>query len=101
MVDVILYSPMEVAGIIAHAAKQKRLFLNLSQKNLAERSGVSLGALKKFEGTGQISLTSLLRIALVLDALNEFLPLFKAKAPEEYRSINELLKRKIRKRGRK
>ena len=48
----------------------------MSQRTLAERSGVSYGTLKKFERTGQISLTSLLKIALILDSLEDFQHLF-------------------------
>lgn len=90
-----------MAGYIAKAAKEKRLYLNLSQKSLSERSGVSFGVIKKFESTGKISLLSLLKLALVLDALMDFSKLFSQTPPEELRSINEILKDKTRKRGRK
>jgi len=43
---------------------------------------------------------SLLKIALALDSLNEFLSLFKAKSTQDYRTMHELLKDKVRKRGR-
>jgi transcriptional regulator with XRE-family HTH domain len=38
----------------------------------AERSGVSLGSLKRFENTGQISFESLLRLVNVLHRLEDF-----------------------------
>lgn len=78
----------------------KRLSLNLSQQTLSERSGVSYGVLKKFERTGQISLESLLKIALALGTLDEFNNLFKPVAPEMLTSIDELINDKTRKRGR-
>ena len=43
-----------------------------SQSELARRSGVSLGSLKRFERTGQISLASLLQLTDVLNRLNDF-----------------------------
>jgi transcriptional regulator with XRE-family HTH domain len=43
-----------------------------SQSDLAKRSGVSLGSLKRFERTGQISLESLLLLTDVLNRLNDF-----------------------------
>ena len=43
-----------------------------SQSELARRSGVSLGSLKRFERTGQISLESLLQLTDVLNRLNDF-----------------------------
>ncbi|MDA9832607.1 helix-turn-helix transcriptional regulator [Gammaproteobacteria bacterium] len=45
---------------------KKRLKLNLSQKTLSEKSGVSYGTLKEFEQKRPISLESLLKIALAL-----------------------------------
>ncbi len=93
-------TPHEVALHIAQAAKNKRLLLNLSQKNLAKRSGVSLGVLKKFECVGKISLESLLKLALVLDALGDFVNLFQPPPLESLPTLESLLKQKQRKRGR-
>ncbi len=101
MASLNLYTPYEVLLQIALRAKEKRLFLNLSQKSLSDRSGVSFGVIKKFETTGKISLESLLKLAFVLEALNEFADLFGAKALESYLSLDQLLKQKPRKRGRK
>ena len=41
----------EVASNVQKLRKRKKI----SQKELAERSGVSLGSLKRFEQTGEIS----------------------------------------------
>jgi len=89
-----------MARDVARRAKEQRLALNLSQQTLAERSGVCYGTLKKFERTGQISLESLLKIALTLDAFAEFNHLFKKKSKELPTSLDELLEDKSRKRGR-
>lgn len=91
----------EVAEHIAKLAQTKRLSLNLSQKSLAERSGVSFGVLKKFERTGKISLESLLKISLVLGCLEDFTELFKPTTPENLSSLDKLIKDKTRKRGRR
>lgn len=101
MIDINLLTPYELMLKIAQRVKEKRLFLNFTQKSLSERSGVSLGTLKKFEGTGKISLESLLQLALVLDALKEFATLFQPKEMESYSTLNELLSQKRRQRGRK
>jgi len=60
-----------------------------TQKELSSRSGVSLGSLKRFESYGQISLESLLKLALVLECLEDFekICLEKEKIPQ---SIEEL-----------
>jgi len=52
----IYMTPLEVAVHLAPKVQEKSLSLNLSQKSLSERFGVSVGTLKKFEQTGKISL---------------------------------------------
>lgn len=76
MLDDILKTPQEIRLGIAAKAQAKRLALNMSQKDLAARSGVSLGSVKRFETTGEISLASLLAIALILNDLEAFSGLF-------------------------
>ena len=44
----------------------------MSQSELSNRSGVSLGSLKRFERTGNISLLSLLKLTHVLGRLDDF-----------------------------
>ena len=101
IMDIIFLTPHDLIIQIAKQAKEKRLTLNFTQHSLSLRSGVSLGVLKKFERTGKISIESLLKIALVLDSLSEFSVLFKAKPLESYQTLDQLLKQKTRKRGRK
>lgn len=96
-----IQTPQEMAADIANRARDKRLALNLSQQTLSACSGVSYGTLKKFERTGQISLESLLKIALTLDALDGFDHLFLKNRDELPKSLDELLKKNVRKRGRK
>ena len=67
-----LKTPTEVRQEIAAKAKERRLALNISQMELAERSGVSLGSIKRFESSGLVSFQSLLEIALVLGSLGDF-----------------------------
>jgi transcriptional regulator with XRE-family HTH domain len=72
MLAIILRMPSEVQQDIAGRFKDRRLALNLTQRDLAARSGVSWGSLKRFEREGLISLESLLKIALVLGCLGDF-----------------------------
>jgi transcriptional regulator with XRE-family HTH domain len=60
---------------LRHKALRKKA--GFSQSELARRSGVSLGSLKRFELTGQISLESLLQLADVLNRLNDFEAIFQ------------------------
>jgi transcriptional regulator with XRE-family HTH domain len=93
-------SPHEMADDIAKRAKMRRLSLNLSQRTLSERSGVSYGTLKKFERSGQISLESLLKLALTLDAFDDFEKILVETPAEKLSSLDELLKNDTRQRGR-
>ena len=42
------------------------------REELAQRSGIAVDTLKRFEQTGQVSLERLLKVAVVLDAVHEF-----------------------------
>lgn len=62
--------------------------IKMSQATLARRSGVSLGSIKRFERTGEISLSSLLKLALVLGYESDFNNLFIRK---NYQSIFDVV----------
>ena len=62
----------DIAQKIVCLRKRKKI----TQKQLAARSGVSLGSLKRFEQSGEISLQSLTKIAIALDVENELEDLF-------------------------
>ncbi|MEM7370851.1 MAG: helix-turn-helix transcriptional regulator [Bacteroidota bacterium] len=64
--------PSDILLETALKHRQRRKELKLSQAELAARSGVSLGSLKRFERSGQISFESLLKLAHVLGRLSEF-----------------------------
>ncbi len=64
--------PRDVRLDIADKHKMLRKQKGLSQSELAERSGVSLGSLKRFETKGQVSLESLLKLVFVLGRLSDF-----------------------------
>ena len=65
-------TPREVSKALAEKHRTLRKQLKMSQEEMAERSGVSLGSLKRFENTGKISLDSLLKLTHLLGRLNEF-----------------------------
>lgn len=74
----------EVASNVQKLRKRKKI----SQKELAERAGVSLGSIKRFEQTGEISLQSLTKIAIALRAEDELESLFTS---ANFESIEEIL----------
>lgn len=84
--------PKEIGSTIAASLRALRKKNKLSMNALAKLSGVSYGSLKRFESTGEISLTSLLKLAIVLDCTDEFGHLFKK---TEIHSIQEIINGKV------
>jgi hypothetical protein len=77
--------------------------MDLSQEGLAERSGVGWSSLKRFERTGLIAFDSLLRLALVLDCLQDFDQICADRGREfAAKSLDEILATpKTRRKGRR
>ena len=68
-----------VLSSLVERVRARRKERELSQKQLAIRSGVSYASVRRFETEGEISFSSLLRIAQALDCLQDFDMLFRAK----------------------
>ncbi|MDQ1267928.1 MAG: hypothetical protein QG560_571 [Campylobacterota bacterium] len=101
MLSININTPQSVMQQLAENFKQKRLSLNLTQEGLASKSGVSLGSLKRFENSSQISLESLLKLSVVLGCLDDFMDIAKTKE-NSFGSLDELLQTKekpLKKRG--
>lgn len=62
--------------LIAQRIRNIRRRRKISQKRLSEKSGVSLGSVKRFERSGEISLFSLTKIAIALEIDRELEDLF-------------------------
>ena len=84
----VLKLPSDILEETAQKHRNLRRQLKLSQVELAQRSGVSLGSIKRFEQTGKISFESLLRLAQILGRLSEFEPIFQQK--EDWKEIEKL-----------
>ncbi len=94
-----LHSPGEVASGLAASCRDLRLARGWKQTTLAQRSGVTLASLRRFEQSGRISLRNLLRLGSALGRLDDFTGVFLTPAA---RSIAELEMRETnaqRKRG--
>ena len=81
-------TPDSVSKELAQRHKSLRKQRRLTQVELAERAGVSLGSLKRFESTGLISLESLLKLANVLNRLSDFNDVFRPK--EDKKALENL-----------
>ncbi len=88
---------------VARNVRARRLQRDLTQAGLADRAGVPLATLKKFERTGRISFESYLKLETALGNLSIVVD---ATAPKdrEFASIDEVLKtdaKPKRKRGKR
>ena len=84
-------TPGDIQKGIAINVRARRKEKKITQEKLAERSDVSLGSVKRFERTGEISLASLIKIAFVLGCEDDFDKLFSKKG---YASIEEVIRGK-------
>lgn len=89
--------PEDLAKQLGERARARRLAANLTRKTLAERSGVPASTIRKFEGTGIISLVGLLQIADALGCMDDFSKLFPSRVAV---TIDEFVA-PVRMRGRK
>ncbi len=68
--------------------KQRRKKMYLSQRDLANKSGVSYASIRRFESIGEISFNSLLNIANALDCLEDFNCIFKMPVVKSLKDYN-------------
>ena len=81
-------TPNEIAKDLAEKIKAHRKKLKISQEVLAQKSGVSLGSIKRFETKYEISLQSFIKIAITLGIDGDIENLFTTKT---YTSIDEVI----------
>ena len=72
-----LQTPEQVGVALAARVRELRLARSWRQVTLAQRSGVSLASLRRFESTGRVSLQNLLKLAFALNRLDDFDALFQ------------------------
>ena len=88
-----LKPPKEIRLELAERMKKVRLAQNMTQKELAEKSGIPLPTLRRFEATGEVSLKALVNFALALRKAEDLAQVFYepltedlyAKPPKERR----------------
>ena len=82
-------TPEEMDLAVARRLRGIRKRRGLTQQQLSEKSNVSLGSIKRFESTGQISLITLTRLAVALDCADAVRRLFD---DVTYNSIEEVIR---------
>ncbi|MEA1878362.1 MAG: helix-turn-helix transcriptional regulator [Bacteroidota bacterium] len=83
--------PSDILKSTAQKVAALRKGLKWTQQDLAEKSDVSYGSIKRFERFGKISFESLLKIAEVLNRLEEFESLLLPKDDERLKDLFKLL----------
>ena len=78
----------EIDNDIADRMVKLRKRRKITQKALAAKSGVSLGSIKRFEQSGEISLQSLTKLAIALEVEGELDTLFDS---VPFQSIEEVI----------
>lgn len=81
-------TPNDIAKELVEKIKQHRKKLKISQAQLASKSGVSLGSIKRFESKYEISLNSFIKILIALNLEHDLENLFLQKS---YISIDEVI----------
>ena len=71
-----LASTAEILRALGSRLRTQRLAQGLPQRELAQMAGLSLGALRKLEGSGQSSLETLIRVTQALGLVDELQDLF-------------------------
>lgn len=71
--------PSDILKSTAQNIADLRKEMDWTQKDLANKSGVSYGSIKRFERLGKISFESLLKIAEAFNRLDEFETLLLSK----------------------
>lgn len=95
-----LTTPEQVGKTLAARVKELRLARGWKQATLAQRSGVTLASLRRFEESGRVSLQNLLDLAFALNRLDDFYALFQAPRASSLAELEAGEKRAARKRGR-
>ena len=88
MISLTMKTPDVIQAELAERIRTRRKELHYSQAELARRSGVSLGSLKRFERTHEISLASLVKLSFALGCNEDFDDLF---ARRRFVSIEEVI----------
>jgi transcriptional regulator with XRE-family HTH domain len=83
----ILDNPDDIAKRMANDFRKRRIEKNLTREQVAEKSGVALSNIVRFEQKGLISLKNLIGIAMALDYSSEIKSIF---AEPKYATMEEL-----------
>ena len=85
-------TPKEIQRELSERERRLRKKQKITVQQLADASGVSLGSVKRFESSGEISLQSVIKIAFALGCEDDFSAVFANNTPM---SIEEIINGEI------
>lgn len=101
--NIYILTDIELCNRIGVKMKTVRLKQNMSQEELADKSGVSISTIKRMEDGEVKTLESLIRILRTLGKLDIFIPLVEEEqlSPNEYYELTNKANKHKRKRASK
>ena len=86
--DLKFKKPEEVVTSLCERLRKERLYLEMTQADVATRAGVSVNTVSNLEAGRNVSFENLVRVAMVLGRLKELEELFKPHS----NSVNDILR---------
>ncbi|MEQ1324911.1 helix-turn-helix domain-containing protein [Acinetobacter soli] len=86
--DLNFIKPEEVVTLLGERLRKQRLFLEMSQAEVASRSGVGVNTVSNLEAGRNVSVENLVRVAMALGRLHELQELFQP----QLNSVNDILR---------
>lgn len=95
----ILITPLDAQKMMAERVRAARLTAGWKQSTLAQRAGVTLPTLRRFEQTSEVSLKYLMRICHALGRLGEFENVLRPPPAATLAELEKRTSQQQRKRG--
>ena len=86
--DLNFKKPEEIVTLLCERLRKERLYLEMTQADVATRAGVSVNTVSNLEAGRNVSFENLVRVAMVLVRLKELEELFKP----HLNSVNDILR---------
>ena len=88
IMDLNFKKPEEIVTLLCERLRKERLYLEMTQADVATRAGVSVNTVSNLEAGRNVSFENLVRVAMVLGRLKEVEELFKP----HLNSVNDILR---------
>ena len=75
--DLKFRKPEEVVALLCERLRKERLYLEMTQADVAARAGIGVNTVSNLEAGRNVSFENLVRVAMVLGRLQELEELFK------------------------